>query len=69
MALRPRIGAGADDPGEGGSDRKGKWEREVGDGEKAAVAAAQVEVGEAEDGALRFDIVLQGPGQTTFFAV
>jgi protocatechuate 3,4-dioxygenase alpha subunit len=23
----------------------------------------------AEDGALRFDIVLQGPGQTTFFAV
>jgi len=26
-------------------------------------------VARAEDGALRFDIVLQGPGQTTFFAV
>ena len=26
-------------------------------------------VARAEDGALRFDVVLQGPGQTTFFAV
>ena len=26
-------------------------------------------VARADDGGLRFDIVLQGPGQTTFFAV
>jgi protocatechuate 3,4-dioxygenase, alpha subunit len=32
-------------------------------GERAALVALE------EDGALRFDIVLQGPGQTTFFAV
>jgi protocatechuate 3,4-dioxygenase, alpha subunit len=32
-------------------------------GEPAALVAR------ADDGALRFDIVLQGPGQTTFFAV
>ena len=32
-------------------------------GERAALVARE------EDGALRFDIVLQGPGQTTFFAV
>jgi protocatechuate 3,4-dioxygenase alpha subunit len=32
-------------------------------GERAALVARE------EDGALQFDIFLQGPGQTTFFAV